>query len=319
MIRSFRLPLFLLLLALAMPGRAEAESGCPPAAAQPTSEQVQAARRVARDHGFLWRISKDGRSSFLYGTIHVAKLDWLMPGPVVMQALAASDTIALELDLLDPQIRAAMARGVAALPKVTLPEPLASRIRRQGESECLAGAEFDTLPAEMQVMTLTMIAGRRDGIDPAYGTDVVLAAAGHAAGKSVVSLETPEAQLAVLHAGDAAETEAFVAGTLDDLEAGRARRMIGRLAAGWAASDYEGMAGYADWCECLNSDAERATMKRVLDDRNPGLAERIDGLHAGGKRVFAAVGSLHLFGPLGLPALMAQRGYRVERVDLARF
>jgi len=35
----------------------------------------------------------------------------------------------------------------------------------------------------------------------------------------------------------------------------------------------------------------------------------------GGKQVFAAVGSLHMIGPMGLPALMAQRGYRVERVE----
>jgi uncharacterized protein len=55
-------------------------------------------------------------------------------------------------------------------------------------------------------------------------------------------------------------------------------------------------------------------MKRALDDRNPALAEHIDALHQSGKQVFAAVGSLHMFGPLGLPALMAKRGYRVERV-----
>ena len=53
----------------------------------------------------------------------------------------------------------------------------------------------------------------------------------------------------------------------------------------------------------------------MLDDRNPALAERIDALHMGGKSVFAAVGSLHMVGKLGLPLLMAQRGYQVERVE----
>ena len=52
----------------------------------------------------------------------------------------------------------------------------------------------------------------------------------------------------------------------------------------------------------------------MLDDRNPAMAARIDALHSGGQTVFAAVGSLHLFGPQALPALMAQRGYRVERI-----
>jgi len=31
--------------------------------------------------------------------------------------------------------------------------------------------------------------------------------------------------------------------------------------------------------------------------------------------VFAAVGSLHMVGKLGLPSLLAERGYRIERVD----
>ena len=48
------------------------------------------------------------------------------------------------------------------------------------------------------------------------------------------------------------------------------------------------------------------------------MAARIDTLHAEGKPVFASVGSLHLFGEAGLPALMAQKGYRVERVVFMR-
>ena len=53
---------------------------------------------------------------------------------------------------------------------------------------------------------------------------------------------------------------------------------------------------------------------RLLDARNPGLAERIDALHTSGQRVFAAVGSLHMIGRTGLPALLARRGYTVERI-----
>ncbi len=44
-----------------------------------------------------------------------------------------------------------------------------------------------------------------------------------------------------------------------------------------------------------------SAMKRLLDERNPALAERIDALHAGRQAVFAAVGSLHMVGPNGLP------------------
>ena len=77
------------------------------------------------------------------------------------------------------------------------------------------------------------------------------------------------------------------------------------------------MARFDEWCECLNTETEREVMKRALDGRNPALAEHIDALHRSGKQVFAAVGSLHMFGASGLPALMAKRGYQVERVNLS--
>jgi uncharacterized protein YbaP (TraB family) len=83
----------------------------------------------------------------------------------------------------------------------------------------------------------------------------------------------------------------------------------------WAHSDYEQIAHYFEWCECVDSQVEREFMKRLLDDRNPGLAQKVDALHRSGKQVFAAVGSLHLVGPNGLPALMEKMGYQVEQVD----
>ena len=51
------------------------------------------------------------------------------------------------------------------------------------------------------------------------------------------------------------------------------------------------------------------------DDRNPGLAKGIAAIHESGQTVFAAVGSLHMIGPMGLPQLLAKRGYRVERIE----
>ena len=57
---------------------AQAEKSCPPEAEKPTVAATQAAMGSARDHGFLWRITKDGHASFLYGTIHVAKFDWII-------------------------------------------------------------------------------------------------------------------------------------------------------------------------------------------------------------------------------------------------
>ena len=58
-------------------------------------------------------------------------------------------------------------------------------------------------------------------------------------------------------------------------------------------------------------------LARLNDARNPAMAERIAALHGEGRRVFAAVGALHMTGAQGLPRLLRERGFTVERVVFA--
>jgi uncharacterized protein YbaP (TraB family) len=83
----------------------------------------------------------------------------------------------------------------------------------------------------------------------------------------------------------------------------------------WADGRLAELERYEDWCRCMDTERERGLMRRLLADRNPAMVERIEALHDGGKRVFAAVGSLHMVGPAGLPALFRARGYEVELID----
>ena len=307
-------------LALASPaaGATPPAANCPPTAQAPSPDAVQAGMRNARDRGFLWRIAKDGRSSYLYGTVHVAKLDWAFPGPKTMQAFNASDTVALELDLLDPALQRRMVEAIAARREPALPAPLTQRLQRQARAECIAPETLAGLGPMLQIATLSSLVGRRDGIDPAYGIDLYIAGLAHAAKKNTVSLETPELQLDTLASDPDMPLDALVESGLDELESGRARPLLNRLVRIWAEADDAELGRYESWCDCLKTEADRRAMRRMLDDRNPALAASIDALHAGGRQVFAAIGSLHMIGPNGLPALLAKRGYQVERIEPAR-
>jgi len=307
-----------LVLGSSAAGASPPAAGCPPTAQQPSPDAVQTGLRNARDRGFLWRLVKDGRSSYLYGTVHVAKLDWVFPGPKTMQALNASDTVALELDLLDPALQRRMANAIAARRDPALPAALTQRLQRQAQIECIAPEMLAGLGPILQIATLSSLVGRRDGIDPAYGIDMFIAGLAHAAKKNTVSLETPELQLDTLTNDPDTPLDALVESGLDELESGRARPLLNRLVRIWADADDAELARYESWCDCLKTDADRRAMRRMLDDRNPALAAGIDALHAGGQQVFAAVGSLHMIGPKGLPALLAERGYRIERIKPAR-
>jgi len=291
---------------------------CPPAPMPLTAEGLRDGLAGAKDHGFLWRISKDDHSSYLYGTIHAAKFEWMFPGPTVVDAIRSSDTIALELDVLDRDIQRRLAASIGPRRAVPLPPELVRRIDQQMTLACVDAAVWSRFAPEFQIASLSVMAARRDGFDPAYAVDLVLAVLGRHLGKPVASLETPEAQMQALQMPTEEETIEFVSSGLDELESGRARPLLNRLAQAWTGSDYDELTHYAQWCDCLHTASDRAAMKRLLDDRNPLLAGAIDALHGSGKKVFAAVGSLHMVGPSGLPALLRQRGYKVEQGDFPR-
>ena len=294
-----------------------ADRQCPPAPAELTPADLQQLATQASDRGFLWKISKGGHDSWLYGTMHIAKLDWIMPGPKVMRALQRSDVIALELDVTDPatieKLQNLYRRGAGRIP-----DSLRPRVKAQLERVCMPQAMMSEMNPALLIMTVQLLAGRDVGLEAAYGIDSVLAGFGHGTNKTVVSLETPESQMASIMEPDGSVKAEELDEALRQLEQRKTAPLLARTADIWARSDLAEMNRYASWCECMETPVQRDEMKRVLDDRNGPLADSIDALHRQGKSVFGAVGALHMIGDNGLPALLAAKGYTVARVDFGQ-
>lgn len=296
---------------------ARAAETCPPQPAPLSADDVQRGMRDAVDRGFLFRASKGGKTSWLYGTLHVARQTWMFPGPQVRSALQAVDKVALELDMLDPDIQRRLMTVLAAGPgQPTLTGPVQRRLRTQMDKAC-AGQELAALKPEMQAVTLTVMVGRRAGLEPAYGIDGFLAGYARGLRKPVLSLETPEAQIGLLLQPTPAETEAFVGHALDELDSGQALPTLQRLAEAWARSDWAELSSYADWCRCVDSDDDKRLMRRLIDERNLAMAAQLQARHEAGEQLFVAVGALHMIGDEGLPALLKARGFDVQRIEAA--
>lgn len=290
-----------------------AAQDCPPTPQPFTPEMFQGpGAAAAPDRGPLWRIRKDGATSYLFGTLHVGRREWMPPGPALRAALRETEVLALELDPLDLQLDVLKAyvprRGAAPLPP-----PLQKRLDAAWRAECLP-AELRLGPPEMQAVGLMSFIARREGFDATYGSEIFLAIAARGLGRRIVALESMEMQMRAIEADTHAEAEWFVGETLKDIESGKARQVLVKVAAAWSAGDLARLENYESWCECMETEAERKLMKRLLDDRNPHLAGRIAELHGRTGKVLAAVGALHMVGPGGLPALLRARGFDVERV-----
>jgi uncharacterized protein YbaP (TraB family) len=297
------------------PVTSPAPASCPPQARPPEPQQMQAAQAQARDRGALWRLEREGRTSWLYGTLHVGKLEWAFPGPRVLQALRSSDSVALELDVSDPALSQQLREGLGG-PAPVPPAALQQRLDRQIAAACVPAAALAALHPVQQGMALLVLDARWIGLDPGYGVEHMLAGFAKASGRPLIALESVQQQLQALTPATPDDAMRVLDSTLTQLENGRARAVVARLAQAWADGDLDTAAHYESWCDCAPTDEDRAALHRLNDGRNPHLADRITALHGEGRRVFAAVGLLHMTGDQALPRLLAERGFHVERVPL---
>ncbi len=314
-----RQPLIILTaLCLLLAGGARAQTAapvaCPPAIKQLDDTEAAAAQAGAPNRGLMWRVSRDGRTSFLFGTLHVGKPEWLFPGPALREAFGATDTLALELDVTDARVLQDLREAMAAMPALALKPALRKRLEQQVSAACLPAQALAGLHPVMQVVTLTLLAARWEQLDARFGQEMALAEQARAQGKAVVSLETARDQMQALIPRDAAGGLAMLEDSLEQLESNAVRPMLRRMARGWSEGDLADLQAFEAWCQCARTPAERAALKRLNDERNPAMAERFEALHAQGKQVLVAVGALHMIGPLGLPRLLAQRGFQLERL-----
>ncbi len=274
--------------------------------------------RNAKDRGLLWRIERDGHASWLYGTLHIGRIEWAYPGPKMLQALKEADTIALELDLGDPVTVKALlakpapdARATDATRGALLTPERSRRLARQKEIACLPEDALSNLRPIQQVGGLIALAGRNDGLFVDLGSEFILGGFGRAAGKTVLALETVSDQMKALGGSTQADIGQAIDSALDTLESGKARAEMIEITDAWSRSDPAQLDALRQRMSDPDKPEERLRTKRLVDDRNLGFADSVEKLHAGGKRVFAAVGVLHMVGPGSLPALLEARGFSV--------
>jgi uncharacterized protein YbaP (TraB family) len=301
--------------ALAGVSFAAAGPTCPPTLAPPTQDEIHSAVRVARDQGALWTIEKDGHGSWLYGTIHVGNLAMSTPGPKLIRALAAADVLAIEIDVTNPVVAQAIQAPRGSSEGPAAPPALLERLKALAEKACVPWEPLSKLPPMLIVAALTTLEARWDGLDPAYGTELVLAGFAQARNMPIISLESPGVQRRALSSGPPGRQLAELERVTAALEQGHIRPAVRGLARAWQDGDLVKIADYDQWSGSASSPEAKADVERMVFGRNPDLAAAVDLAHREGKRVFAAAGILHMVGDGGLPTLLQKLGYKVERVS----
>jgi uncharacterized protein YbaP (TraB family) len=267
-------------------------------------------RQAAR--GFIWSVERDGKTSWLVGSLHVLTSD-AYPLPQAMeQAFDRSKTLMEEIDVNDitsPELIGA----VAAKGLFTNGETLESVLPRATYAQLTQRMAATGLPIEMVRMmrpwmvelTISGLELQRAGFDPELGIDVhYRRKAGQ--NRSLSMLETAAEQIDYLAGLPMDLQVAQLQKTLEDGDV--ELKEVREIAAAWRSGDAPAI--------------ERLLLKGMKDspafyqslvvDRNRKWIPRIESCLATGS-CFIVVGAAHMVGSDGLIAMLQKKGYRITQ------
>jgi uncharacterized protein YbaP (TraB family) len=270
----------------------------------------------ATDRGALFKVTANGHSMLLFGTMHAGRPDFYPLEPRITQALAAAPTLALEIDPgIAPDAAAkAIHDHALARPGSVIPAALAARLARVQRQAGMDPAAMAPYKPWLVATVLVMHEFSALGYRPELAVDAHLAALAHAGNVKVVELESLDAQMAMFSRLSDADQLRFLDETVAQVEAGKQRAEAREVVDAWRTADRAALDAIAERLQKDTSLSARFFQKELLDGRNGAMADKLLQLLRRENNTVAAIGVLHLVGKGSVPALMRAKGAMVERV-----
>jgi uncharacterized protein YbaP (TraB family) len=263
----------------------------------------------------MWVVKDADSEIYLFGTLHLLGPDADWRTKAYDDAYARATTIWFEtnVDIPPDQIGKLMATyGVD--PNRTLSQKLSPRalealkpiVARRPTSL----AAIDHLRPWAAAMMLQIAPMTQRGMSVSAGADAVVTHQAEGEAKTIRDFETLEDQVRIF----ASLPEAVEVQYLEDVIEGRDQThgSPATLQAAWLSGDIQTLGG---GLVGAMKEERPAIYDALLRRRNLAWADAIAREMAGSGVELVNVGALHMVGPDGLPALLAARGFKVERVQ----
>lgn len=279
---------------------------------------ASAAAEVATRPLYQWQVESDSATITLVGSIHVGKPDFFPLAPPFGEAFEAADALAVEVDMSSPenaQKAMSLMTTDGMLPegqtlKDRLEPELYARLEKLAEEKGEPLAMYARFKPGIVVMILVMNEYQRQGFDPQLGIDLHFLAKAREADKPIRELETLEAQMDLFLEIDDKLDDVLIAETLDQLD--ELTEQTAELIELWRSGDVEGLDELMQ--EQVGDDPDLvAFYRKLLDDRNVGMADTIDRWLHEDQDVFVVVGAGHFGGKRGILNLLEEKGWDVTQ------
>ncbi|HET8691117.1 MAG TPA: TraB/GumN family protein [Steroidobacteraceae bacterium] len=261
----------------------------------------------------LWEVTGGRSTVYLFGSVHLLPEGGFAVQGDLADALDDADKVCLEIDsaATDEAVTASVTLARAVDPDGRdLFELLGDDAERIREKAADAGIDLDALAMFepwFAGMMVSVLALQSHGYDAQHGVEQLVEAEARKDGKAGCGLETIDGQLGILDGLPDDLQREMLTQAID--EAGNIERQIEPMLQAWRDGDERGLErslreefdGYPDLADAL------------IYDRNARWADQVDEMLRGDQDVLLVVGAMHLVGDRGLPALLGERGYTVQR------
>ncbi len=266
---------------------------------------------------FLWKIEYRGGASYLLGSVHTLKQEHYPLNATIETAFTQTEALAVEADISSPN---AMEAGMQLLQKgmYTGDEKLEKNISRKTmnllqkklQELNMENMGFSQFKPWMVAMVLLQTELAKMGFDPNLGIDKYFLDKA-ANKKEVVELEGVEFQVKLLESFTKSESEAFLLSTI--LEIDQLKTELDKMIEAWMAGNIHVMEELLTGYVKKNPEVE-ALYRKMNDDRNVGMVQKIESYLKSGKRYFVIAGAAHMIGKNGIVQTLKNKGYTVTQL-----
>lgn len=274
---------------------------------------------AAHAQPLLWRAQAPHAGTiYLLGSVHLGS-DTLDLGPVINGAYRSADELVVEIDLSGvtqaQQLEVVQRYGVLPDGRTledVLPEATYQRLVAYLDSRAIDRESVMRFKPWFLAFTIVQRELAAAGYQVELGIDRHFIAVATDSSKRIVGLETFDSQLQMLEGLPEALQGLLLEDTL--VRADRLAQETSDMMDAWRRGDERKIESLV-FQPLQGSEDLEPFYEAVFFERNRSMAKQLADLAGDGKTRFVVLGAGHMVGEQGIPALLARRGYRVERVS----
>ncbi len=259
---------------------------------------------------FCWRATDEDSTVYLMGTIHVGTKDMYPLDPKIENAFKDSESLILELDMVNINPAIVQKKLMYALPE-SLRNHVSEKVYTElcnyfSKNYKISEAQISQMKPSLILSTIVLLKMQEYGYNPLWGVDMYLM--NTRGKKKLIELETLDFQLKLFDkfSNNLLEKE------LEKLnEEGKFKKTFQKMISSWKTGDAKAMEEII--LEELMEDPEgQEVYQYMFVDRNKTMAKKISTMMEKPGTNFVAVGAGHMIGKNGIVAILAENKKLVQ-------